>query len=72
MADVQVQNPPPERGGTPGWLWALVVLIIVAVLAWFVLNNADTDGTTDVDIDANIEAPGDAGGGGGGGGGEGR
>ena len=63
MAEVHVQNPPPERG-TPGWLWAFVVLIIVAVLAWFVLNRTDAgDDATDINVDAEIETPaGDAGG----------
>lgn len=35
MADVQVQQQP---GGSANWAWALVVIILLAVIGWFVFG----------------------------------
>ena len=54
MADVQVQQAPSDRG-TPGWVWAIVVLVVVAILAYVVLNRGVP--TDDADLEVNVEAP---------------
>ena len=43
MAEIRVE----ERKRGMGWLWGLIALVIVALLIWYFLNNADTaaDGT---------------------------
>src|SRR5436853_7692854 len=38
MADVQIQQTPDAGGSSASWVWALVVLVIVGVLAWFVFG----------------------------------
>ena len=55
MADVQVQQT-PDRGGSP-WVWAVVVVILVAVIAWFVFMRGDTTRVDETGIDVNITAP---------------
>ena len=54
MAEVEVQQTPPERG-TPGWVWAIVVLVVVAILAYVVLNRGVP--ADDADLEVNVEAP---------------
>jgi hypothetical protein len=69
MADVQIQQT-PNGGGSSTWLWAIVVLVLIALVAWFILAGRGRSSRTDV----NIQAPGagaPAGGGGTGGGGTG-
>ena len=31
-----------RRGGVPSWVWIVVALIILALLAWWVSNSSDT------------------------------
>jgi hypothetical protein len=37
MADVQI-NQPPAQGGGANWIWALIVVILLAVIGWFVIG----------------------------------
>jgi hypothetical protein len=37
MADVQIQQTPATGSGS-GWVWGLVVLILLAVIGWFVFG----------------------------------
>ena len=43
MAEIRVE----ERKRGMGWLWGLIALVVVALLIWYFLNNADNaaDGT---------------------------
>jgi hypothetical protein len=34
MAEIRVE---PRRGGRLGWVWALVVVVVLAALAWYFL-----------------------------------
>jgi bacteriorhodopsin len=54
MADVQMNQ--TDRGGGAAWVWAVVVILLIAVIAWFVFmrGGAPADRTG---IDVNIEAP---------------
>lgn len=36
MAEIKVE---PKRGGL-GWLWAIILLVLLAVAAWYFLNNS--------------------------------
>jgi cell division septation protein DedD len=58
MADVQVnQSPPPERdsGGAP-WVWAVVVIIVIALIAWWAFSQgAVREERTGIDV--RIETP---------------
>ncbi len=37
MADVQVNTTAP-RGGGASWMWALIVVILLAVIGWFLVG----------------------------------
>lgn len=37
MADVQINQTAP-RGGGASWIWALIVVILLAVIGWFVIG----------------------------------
>ena len=66
MADVQIQQTPDSgSGGGSGLVWALVVLILLAVIAWFVFGGG-LHKTSSTKIDVNV--PGASGGSGGSGG----
>ena len=43
MADVQVQQTPPSRGGA-NWAWAIVVLALIALVAWFLMGRGGGGG----------------------------
>lgn len=62
MADVQVSNTPgTDRGGSANWAWALVVIALLALVAWFIFGGGF--GGSDRDVNVDINAPGqDAGG----------
>ena len=50
MADVQIQQT-PEAGGGASWVWGLVVLVLVALVAWFLFSGGmHRTSTTKVDI----------------------
>jgi hypothetical protein len=70
MADVHVQQDP---GGSAAWVWAIVALILVGVIAWFVIGgmNQSTAGDGGVNVDVNVPAAPAAPAGGGGDGGTG-
>jgi hypothetical protein len=66
MADVQVnQSPggsapqPVESGGGSTAVWAIVVIVLLAIVAWFVFGRGmmGNDGDRDINIDAKIETP---------------
>jgi hypothetical protein len=67
MADVQIQQTPDSgSGGGSGLVWGLVVLILLAVIAWFVFGGG-LHKTSTTKIDVNV--PGASSGGSGGSGG---
>jgi len=52
MADVQIQQT-PEAGGSSSWVWGLVVLVLVALVAWFLFGGGlNRTNTTRIDINA--------------------
>ena len=57
MADVQIQQTPAESGGGASGAWAIVVLVLLGVIAWFVFGGGlhRTNTTT-----VKIETPGAA------------
>ena len=63
MADVQIQQT-PDTGSGGGWVWALVVIILLAVIAWFVWGGGmHRTSTTRIDINTpGSSAPAPAGG----------
>ena len=56
MADVQIQQP-GERSSSSGAVWAIVVIVLLAIIAWFVFAGP-MGGGDDVDVDADINVPG--------------
>jgi hypothetical protein len=58
MADVQIQQPSGSGSGS-GMVWALVVLILLGIIAWFVFGGGlHRTSTTKVDINVpNAGAP---------------
>jgi hypothetical protein len=67
MADVQIQQT-PDTGGGAGWVWAIVVLILLAIIAWFVFGGG-MHRSTRARIDINVPGASSGGGGGSSGGG---
>ena len=56
MADVQIQQTPSSGGGA-SWLWAIIVLVLLAVIAWFVFGGGlNKTSTTNI----KVETPGAA------------
>jgi hypothetical protein len=52
MADVQIQQT-PETGSGAGWVWGIVVLILLAVIAWFLFGGGlrrESRTTIDVNV----------------------
>jgi hypothetical protein len=59
MADVQIQQTPSSGSGS-GVVWGIVVVILLAVIAWFVFGggfNRSTTSTTKIDIKTPAAAP---------------
>jgi hypothetical protein len=54
MADVHVQQ---EPGGSAAWVWAIVVLILVGIIAWFVIGSTNTSAPADGGIDIDVNVP---------------
>lgn len=65
MADVQLNQ--TDRGGGSSWVWAIVVILLIAVIAWFVFmrGGAVTEDRTGVDVNITAPAGGEGGGTGG-------
>ena len=42
MAEIKVE---PKRGGL-GWLWAIIVLVLVGVVAWYLMTQRTAPATT--------------------------
>lgn len=64
MADVQVnQTPgggqPVDSGGGSGAAWAIVVIVLLAIVAWFVFGRGMVAGRNDrnININAKVETP---------------
>lgn len=54
MADVQIQQP-SDRGSSSAVVWAIVVIALLAIIAWFLFARGGD--TTDLDADININPP---------------
>jgi hypothetical protein len=64
MADVQIQQTPSGSGGGASWLWALIVVILLAVVAWFIFGGGmHRTSTTKIDINTPGASTGGTGGG---------
>ncbi|HJQ19708.1 MAG TPA: hypothetical protein VJ867_05105 [Gemmatimonadaceae bacterium] len=64
MADVQVNNTPSGEpvatgGGGSGAVWAIVVIVLLAIIAWFVFGRGMVSGnkSKDININAKVETP---------------
>ena len=66
MADINVQQSPstPPAGRGSGAVWAVVAVVLLFLLAWYVFFRGG-DAGTDVDVDVNPPAAGAPAGGGG-------
>ncbi len=54
MADVQVNQSPgggTGSAGSSGWIWAIVVLVVVALIAWFVFAGGGGTDETRIEVD---------------------
>ena len=45
MAEIKVE---PRRGGL-GWLWAIIILALIAAAAWYFMNNSAVPATSPAD-----------------------
>src|SRR5688500_6719199 len=58
MADVQISNTPGTDRGSSSWVWAIVVLVLLALVAWFVFGGGMGGGdSTDIDINTPGASP---------------
>lgn len=65
MADVQVNaggtpTEPVSSGGGSGAVWAIVVIVLLAIIAWFVFGRGmlgGDNGSKDININAKVETP---------------
>jgi hypothetical protein len=55
MADVQIQQN-PEKGGA-NWAWAVVVIALIAVIAWFMFGRSGGGGKASVTVDTSAATP---------------
>jgi bacteriorhodopsin len=60
MADTQIQG-----GSGSNWAWAIVVVVLLAILAWFIFAGGfNRSSAPKADVDIHVPASGNAGGGG--------
>jgi hypothetical protein len=64
MADVQVNQSgtptePVSSGGGSGAAWAIVAIVLLAIIAWFVFGRGmlGNNGSKDININAKVETP---------------
>lgn len=57
MADVQITQTPSTGSGSGTWVWGLIVLVLLAVIAWFVFGGG-LHKTTTAKVDINVPAAG--------------
>jgi hypothetical protein len=57
MADVQIQQTPDAGSGSGAWIWGLIVLILLAVIAWFVFGGG-LHKTTTAKVEINVPSAG--------------
>jgi hypothetical protein len=38
MADVQVNQTAPGKSGGSNWVWAVIVVVLLAVIGWFAIG----------------------------------
>ena len=57
MADVQITQTPNTSSGSGAWVWGLIVLVLLAVIAWFVFGGG-LHKTTTAKVDINVPAAG--------------
>ena len=53
MADVQISQTPSSGSGSGAWVWGLIVLVLLAVIAWFVFGGG-LHKTTTAKVDINV------------------
>lgn len=54
MADVQIQQTPDAgSSGSGAWVWGLIVLVLLGVIAWFVFGGG-LHRTTTAKVDINV------------------
>ena len=53
MADVQISQTPNSGSGSGAWVWGLIVLVLLAVIAWFVFGGG-LYRTTTAKVDINV------------------
>ena len=56
MADVQIQQTPTGEGSGLGWLWAIIAIIVIALLAWFLFAGGRT-GTSRNETKVDVQTP---------------
>jgi flagellar basal body-associated protein FliL len=62
MAEVNVnQQPSPSSSSGSTWIVALLVVIVLAVVVWFVLGRPGGTKKTDVNVDINVPSQNDGG-----------
>ena len=57
MADVQISQTPNSGSGSGAWVWGLIVLVLLAVIAWFVFGGG-LHRTTTAKVDINVPGAG--------------
>lgn len=58
MADVQVNQTAPDSGGggSSAWILGVLVVVVLAIVLWFVFMRGGADRDTKVDVDINAPA----------------
>jgi len=66
MADVQITQTPNSGSGSGAWVWGLIVLVLLAVIAWFVFGGGlhrTTTAKVDINVPGNVTPAPSSGGG---------